>query len=418
MASNPWEKEAEKHETDFSDIRDLKFQDDYDHVIRILPAKEENEIPFHGYTIHWIPQANSKKGRPIVHSIDKRCVVCDEVREYWTEINRLKEEEDMTDKSPEVKKIYDLIQQIKGRQRYDMNVLDRDDMHGKDDDGKKVILPKRMSAVSNVWNGIFKYAKKWGSPSNEKTGYDFTITTEGEGMRRKYSVMPERDQSPLNKEELASIEHCYDLKRLRKPTSSDDIESVLEGAKAPFDDIINRLKDYADDEDTKEETKKEEEKTETKEESKRESKKEEKKEEPVEETKEEAKEDKEEQQENSNEETKEEKESKKEDANEETNDDEDDKKEESNDEDEENLNTYECKGEFDKDDIGCKECPAKEDCKKFQPIYEKAVKLEIDVNDKRTVEEITKDVEAKEGSEEEKEEKPKRGKRGKKKLPF
>ena len=170
-----WSQEAEKHSPNqqYSDIREFRFDNNHEHTLRLIPQKDPKKLPFHGYIIHWVPQQNSKKGRPIVHAIDKRCILCEYVSDLWTEINRLKEEEDCTDKSPNVQKIYALIQGISGKKKYDFNILDREDLKH-EVNGKKVVAPKRFTTPSTVWKPIFEYAKnpKWGSPSDEKNGYD------------------------------------------------------------------------------------------------------------------------------------------------------------------------------------------------------------------------------------------------------
>ena len=91
--ANQWAKEGEKYSRDFDSVRDYKFKDNHTHRIRILPNKDGvDKPPFFGYTIHWVPQLSSTKGRPVVHAIDKRCSICEYISEIWNEINRLKEE--------------------------------------------------------------------------------------------------------------------------------------------------------------------------------------------------------------------------------------------------------------------------------------------------------------------------------------
>jgi hypothetical protein len=106
--SNPWLDEGQKYDQENRqrEVRDLKFQDNKSHTVRII-QKKAGDVPFCGYKQHWIPQNGSTVGKPITHGIDERCGVCDWVSTQWDEIHRLKEEEDMTDKSPEVVAIFE-----------------------------------------------------------------------------------------------------------------------------------------------------------------------------------------------------------------------------------------------------------------------------------------------------------------------
>jgi hypothetical protein len=404
MTYDPWKSEAEKHEkTQYSDIREMKFKDDSDHQIRIMPAIEDDAPPFYGYVIHWIPQQNSKKGKPIVHKKENRCGVCKYVSDLWTEINRLKEEEDLTEKSPKVKTIYEKIQAVGGKEKYDFNILDRDDMeHEVEKDGKKKkrIAVKRMTAPSTIWQAIFNYAKnpKWGSPSDRKTGYDFDITTEGKGVRRQYTVAPDRTSSPLTKEEIEAFETCYDLAKLRKPTSAKDIKDFLENAKSPYDEIINYL---TEDDGIEEETNKRKKNVE-----------EDEKQQKVKKEVQESDDDDDDSKDNDDD-------SKDNDDDSKDNDSKDDSKESKNEDDEDedkyNLDNYECKGDFEESEELCQECPVKENCIEFQPYFKKAKELKISVAPERNVKEIVKDVKEAAGNIESKT--PIRGKR-KKDLPF
>jgi len=399
---NPWATEAEKREKKtYEDVRQMKFSDNATHNIRLIPNKDTSKFPFFGYKQHWIPQNNSAKGRPITHGIEDKCVVCEYVGELWTEVNRLKEEEDMTDKSPEVVALVAKISEISGgAPRYDMNIFDRDEMEQKLDKNKKddpkVIAPKRMTAPSSIWKTIFEYAKnpKWGNPSDIKKGYDFEIKTDGEGKRRNYTVVPDRNASPLSEEEIKAIDHGYDLEALKRPSTIKDIIEVLTTAKKPFDDIL-KMVDPDDIEDANIKKKPDDESVNT-EELEKKDKEEEKP------AKENTKSDKEE-----------------------VTVQKDEPKEEQEGTDESDINEYECKGQFTADDKGCNAeddpCPVKEKCIKFQPIYNKAVKLNIAVKpySERTIELINADVEkaikeAEEKEKKEKEEKEKAAKEAKK----
>lgn len=356
---NPWNIGGPK--PSYESIVDMKFEDDHTHKIRVLPAKQ-GELPFFRYVTHWVPQANSNKSLPITCEWGARTVIDEFISEQWNEINRLKEEEGMTDKSPEIARVLKVIDPIRAQKKCDMNVIDREDSFTKSAEGKK-ILTKRLSANSAIWKAIFDYAQnpKWGNPSDEENGYDFEIVTEGAGMRRKYSVVPDRDASPLTDEEKEAIKTAYDLKKLRKITSLKDMKDILKNAKDPYDSIADRIPaaaaDGGDEEAAPAPKAKETPKA---------------KEEPPKETpppKAKVKE---------------------EDDNDFLND-----KPANNSDDPKDLNSYSCKGEFAEGDDDCAGCPVKEDCTNFKGFYQKARELGINVDVERTWQEITNDVKKK-----------------------
>jgi hypothetical protein len=383
---NPWLDEGSRYDQDAKpkqNIRDMRFLDNTTHTIRILPSKK-SDFPFHGYKQHWIPQNGSMTGKPITHGIDDRCAVCEWVSAQWNEIHRLKEEEDMTDKSPEVEALLKKVSAVSAKTRYDMNIIHREDLHHTNEEtGEKVAMPKRMSCGATIYKEIFGFAKKWGSPSNDEAGYDLEIITSGSKERREYRVIPDRDASPLTSEERKLIDLGYDLKELRKNSTSSEIVKVLENAKTPYNEIASYVKETPEEKtskktDTVSEVEKEIEEKISKSETKVESKKESSKpveEEKVTETK------------TSSVEVKEEPI-----------------------DDEHNIEVYECKGDYDENDKMCSDCPVKEDCEQVHPFYVKAKQLKIDIDPHRKTADVVADVK----KTEEPASAPKRGK----KIPF
>lgn len=96
------------------------------------------------------------------------------------------------------------------------------------DDGIIQILQLNQSTIQSAILAIVNN-KKWGNP----TGYDITITREGEGFETKYSVMPnphsELDSSILieyagkkiNLEALYEGEDPFEVKTLEIPTAEE-----------------------------------------------------------------------------------------------------------------------------------------------------------------------------------------------------
>lgn len=236
--NNPWSKEAEDNQSKNrqSKIVGMAWKTG-EHNIRILPAKEKGKLPFVKYIVHWVPVKTAKNDRPIIHAVDYRCPVCEYVSTLWSEIYRLKEEEEMTDKSPEVQKLLKLAGKLRGKKTYDMNVIHRNDY--KTDDGKVKI--KRLVAGPTIWKSILELgnSEKWGNPSAEGSrGYDLTVTVDGEGLKREYTILPDPERKPLTDEELKAVqESAYDLVKLRKFSTAKEIIDVLKVAKAPLDSL-------------------------------------------------------------------------------------------------------------------------------------------------------------------------------------
>jgi hypothetical protein len=380
---NPWLDEGSRYDQDEKkkqNVRDLKFQDNSSHNIRVLPSKKPGEFPFFGYKQHWIPQNNTTTGRPVTHGIDERCPVCEWLSVQWDEVHRLKDEEDMTDKSPEVKAILDKISKVSAKTRYDMNVIHREDLYEISEETKeKVAMPKRMSAGATIYKEIFSFAKKWGSPSNEDTGYDLEIETTGSKDRREYRIIPNRDASPLTSDEKELIGKTYNLKELRRYSTVAEIEKVLENAKTPYNEILQYVeKDVSEntgDDNTVEEVEKEIDETVRKSSTSKRNKKQEK----IQETESEAESNTNEAESDTNE------------AESDTN-----EAEETQSDEEHNIEAYECKGDFDETDSACVDCPVKSKCEEIHPFYVKAKQLKIDVDPHRISKDVIEDVKNKE----------------------
>lgn len=234
--NNPWAREAEENTRQKSDILGMEWKAG-ENTIRIAPPIKNAELPFAKYIVHWVPVKTGKKDRPIVHSVDTKCPVCKFVINLYSELHRLKEEEDLTDEAPEVKKIQKQISKLRGKKTYDMNIIDRDDY--KDEKGN--IKIKRLVAGPGIWKPILELgnSEKWGNPSSAGSrGYDLTVTVDGEGLKREYTILPDPDRKALTEEEKKTLEKSgYDLIKLRKFSTIKDILDILENAKHPLDEL-------------------------------------------------------------------------------------------------------------------------------------------------------------------------------------
>ena len=239
--SNPWAKEYEDNQsTKKSDIENMRWKPG-EHTIRILPAPKKGQLPFAKYIVHWIPVRTAKKDRPVVHAVGDKCPICKFVSSLWAEIYRLKEEEDMTDEHPEIKKLGKQISKIRGKKTYDMNVIHRGDFLFQEGENKGKVKVKRLVAGPTIWKAIIELGNsaKWGNPSAAGArGYDLTVTVDGEGIKREYTILPDPDRKELSEEELEAVKNrAYNLVKLRKYTTADDLIDILENAKAPLDNI-------------------------------------------------------------------------------------------------------------------------------------------------------------------------------------
>jgi len=225
---NAWVSHSKKFK---SDVLGMRWKDDEDNRIRILPNKKGGKTNLYAYSCHWIDQTTGNRA-PIFHSPNKLCKVCKLVNRLWSDVNRLKDD-GYTDDSPEIKKKKDIIYSIRAKEMYDMNIIDRRD--SKDDDGN--IKIKRLAATPGISKHLIDLAQDedWGSPSHDETGYDIKVTTSFQGDFKKFNVNPAgRGINPLTKEEIDALnKYGYDLAELRERdfTKEDRLSEILENAK-------------------------------------------------------------------------------------------------------------------------------------------------------------------------------------------
>lgn len=239
---NPWSKEAEENAPrKQSNVTNMTWKTG-EATIRVMPPIKKGALPFVKYIVHWIPVKTGRYDRPIIHAVDYRCPVCEFVSTLWSEVYRLKDEEDMTDKSPEVQKLIAQIGKLRGKKTYDMNIIHRED--AKTDDGKVKI--KRLVAGPTIWKSIIELGNsdKWGNPSTATDrGYDLTVTVDGEGKQREYTILPDPNRKALTKAEVEALAIAYDLAKLRVFSTPKEIVDLLMVAKAPLDSInIKKIK--------------------------------------------------------------------------------------------------------------------------------------------------------------------------------
>jgi len=212
-----------------NNINEMKFSLGTNRI-RVLPKKIGTKKNILAYVTHWVPTTTGKKF-PIYHLKNTKCKLCLVVESQWAEINRLKDEADLTNDSPEVKKIYTTNMILKAKDMIDMNIIDRNDP--RDDEGK--IKIKRLAASPSVSKEIVKWAndKAWGSPSHDETGYDLKVEAKVQGDFRNYDINPfGRDTTPLTKDELKALnESGYDLEECRRLTTEEKIDDVMRNCK-------------------------------------------------------------------------------------------------------------------------------------------------------------------------------------------
>jgi len=185
---NYWAEENKKLQKS-TKIRSLSFstRKDESFRIRILPC----EPPFYAYMNHWLSawDVHSHRSRftTLSHSPDKFCPICASTTDH----------------------------KIQSRINYDMIAVY---------DGQI----RRIVCTPTIWRPIFKAAKKFGPPSDFKTGYDFIVEATGQGLNRRYKVTPQETS------EIIRIE-CGDIniRKLRFFATSQEIKNAVKISTLP-----------------------------------------------------------------------------------------------------------------------------------------------------------------------------------------
>lgn len=236
---NPW--------TDYlgnkkSAINEMKYTDDK-HTLRVLPPKEGNEENFFSYIVHWVRQSSGAV-MPIFHRDDEKCDACRAIDFLRSKKNILRNEHGLSEGSKEIKEIDEAIMSARASKKFDMNIIDRDDFLTKE----KTIKIKRWAIGPMLYKPLFEYARDYGSPSHDESGYDLTVKIENKGGGYKeYKLMTAKRNGtdPLTKEETMALnEFGYDLKALREKdfSSNERIRDViLNASSALFRDAVLKV---------------------------------------------------------------------------------------------------------------------------------------------------------------------------------
>jgi len=108
--------------------------------------------------------------------------------------------------------------------RYAINIIDRAD--------NTIKILEAPPSVIEGFKSWFKATKK--NPSGAKEGGDFAIQVSGQGMKRRY-VVTFVEATPLTNDEMANAkQNLYDLEKLYKANSEEEMERILFADK-PFD---------------------------------------------------------------------------------------------------------------------------------------------------------------------------------------
>ena len=216
----------------FSDVNTMKISPEKPSVMRLLPRKKNAEQPVFAYSVHWIDQQAGNRF-PIFHDMNKPCILCKHVQQLWMDVNQMKDE-GFTDESPEVVKKKLLIQQMKGKATFDINVIDRKDTYNDDDE----IQIKRWTFGNAIFIPLQELAtdEDWGSPTHDENGYDVkVVATKQASFGSKYNITPAtKTSTPLTKAEIEALEkRGYDLETVRKAefTNADRVLEILLNAK-------------------------------------------------------------------------------------------------------------------------------------------------------------------------------------------
>lgn len=165
-------------------------------VFRILPNTlhaKDPELPWwQTYGSHFVKdtQGNIKAVSLCrFHTFGEPCPVCQEVFSGKKMVGEETEEfKALSQSGASTRMLYNVIYVSK---------------NGKDSDPVILEVPK------SVAEAIFNLIEEYGDPSDPKNGYDITVNATGEGIARKYAVLPAKGNHPL--EDLSILDRAENL---------------------------------------------------------------------------------------------------------------------------------------------------------------------------------------------------------------
>ena len=178
-----------------------------ENIIRILPPKDDNEIPYYETAVHSF-------GSNILYcprTIDQRCPICEETRMRYN-------------KGKDIDK--EIGSKIRARKQYLYNIIDRGS--DKPTDVKVYISGKK------VWGKIMSYYfdEEYGILDDVDNGYDFKLIKKSQGDYPNYDdSRPFKNPSPLSEDpaEVKEIlSNLKDLSSLVEYKSYDELLEILE----------------------------------------------------------------------------------------------------------------------------------------------------------------------------------------------
>lgn len=143
------------------------------------------------------------------------CPVCNHPERKKLEVAAQEAQKNFGKGSPQAKEQWRKYFSYEPKERYAINVLDRED-------GKL----KVWKFGSGVKNDIAKFKNRYNLAE-----CDLVVTREGEGLKTKYTVfpLPPSESKPFSEEELAQIAKPINLKAVYKPTPVETVEAFLRG---------------------------------------------------------------------------------------------------------------------------------------------------------------------------------------------
>jgi len=183
-------------------------------LLRILPGKEEDDLFYAETKIHRVPTADGKVKNfhcRKVHGED--CPLCDAYFGLWKIYNEGgKVDEEFADAA----------RQIKPRERYYLNVVDRES-------GSVKILSVGQIIFSKIISTILD--EDYGDITDLKEGNDFTVEKHMEGKWPKYdksAARPKKTAAGKKMEVDAWMDSLHDIQGLVKKEEYEDVRNAAE----------------------------------------------------------------------------------------------------------------------------------------------------------------------------------------------
>ena len=208
--TNPWADTPEEQEVVSSNTSGEKRD-----IVHFKPKQGTNTIRIIGtykvFREYWLPNVS----RTVIAGPLKDCPIYNHPKkaELFDKASKLRESGKEQEAKDLFRKAYSLYEP---RARYAVNILDREDGQ-----------IKIWKFSRTVKESIAAIADKYGDPNE----YDLILSRKGTGTNTEYTIIPERDSTPLTDEERAL--KTFNLTAICKPTPLYKVKAYLAGNANP-----------------------------------------------------------------------------------------------------------------------------------------------------------------------------------------